>query len=80
MLQSILLNDRYAHVGVAEGLDAVPYAHDELVLLTHALDVLRSIGTLVGSLQLEINVRGIGSSCTFEYVLSALCPSPHVNK
>lgn len=53
VLQSILLDDSHAHVWVAERLDAVPDAHDELVLLAHALHILSSVGTLVRPLKIE---------------------------
>jgi len=47
VLQSVVLDDCHAHVRVAERLDAVTDPHDKLVLLTHALNILSSIGTLV---------------------------------
>ena len=52
MLQGVLLDDRYPHVRVAERLNTVPDAHDELVLLAHPLHILGSVGTLVGALRL----------------------------
>lgn len=38
MLLGVLLDEHHTHVGVAERLDAVADAHDELVLVLAALD------------------------------------------
>lgn len=70
VLQGVLFDDRYAHIRVAEGLDAVPDAHYQFVLLAHALHVVRSVGTFVGPLYGEhiLRIKGhqlprIGHMC-----------------
>lgn len=50
VLQSVVLDDRYSHIRVAERLDAVPNPHDELVLLPHALHVIGGVDSLIGTL------------------------------
>lgn len=56
VLQSILLDNSHAHVWVAERLDAVSDAHDELVLLAHTLHILSSVGALVCPLNIQAGV------------------------
>ena len=51
VLERVFLDDGHSHVGVAERFDAVPDAHDELVLLAHSLHILCGIHTLVSPLR-----------------------------